>query len=78
MEHKTFSDPGVARELGRFALVKIDCTSDEDPAVAAVQKNYGADTLPTLVLLDRAGKVARKIDHVVDPDELLPLLRAVR
>jgi thiol:disulfide interchange protein DsbD len=78
MEHKTFSDPTVARELGRFALVKIDCTSDEDPAVAAVQKKYGADTLPTLVLLDRAGKVTRKIDHVVDPDELLPLLRAVQ
>ena len=65
----------VAAELQRFTLVKVDCTNDDDPVVAEAKKRYGADTLPTLVLLDSDGKVAQKIDHFVEPDELLPLLR---
>jgi thiol:disulfide interchange protein DsbD len=78
MEVKTFSDPDVARELARFQLVKMDCSSDEDPVVKETQTRYHADTLPTLVLLDSAGKVAHKIDHFVGPPDLLPLLRAVQ
>ncbi len=77
MELKTFSEERVARELERFTLVKVDCTEDEDPTVLASKNRYHADTLPTLVLLDTAGKVARKIDHFVDADELLPLLQGV-
>jgi thiol:disulfide interchange protein DsbD len=78
MEVKTFSNPEVARELARFQLVKMDCSSDEDPVVKETQTRYQADTLPTLVLLDSAGKVAHKIDHFVDPPELLKQLRAVQ
>jgi thiol:disulfide interchange protein DsbD len=78
LELKTFSDAGVTRELGRFTLVKVDCTKDDDPAVLDAQKRYGADTLPTLVLLDGSGKPAHKIDHFVHPDELLSVIRSVR
>jgi len=74
LELKTFSRAEVARALARFTLVKVNCTTDDDPAVAAAKKRWGADTLPTLVLLDADGKVARKIDHFVQPDELLKLL----
>ncbi len=78
MEVKTFSHPDVARELARFQLVKMDCSSDDDPVVKETQTRYRADTLPTLVLLDSAGKVAHKIDHFVEPPELLKQLRAVQ
>jgi thiol:disulfide interchange protein DsbD len=37
MEVKTFSNPEVARELARFQLVKMDCSSDEDPVVKETQ-----------------------------------------
>jgi len=74
LELKTFSRAEVAHALARFTLVKVNCTTDDDPAVAAAKKRWGADTLPTLVLLDADGKVARKIDHFVQPDELLKLL----
>jgi thiol:disulfide interchange protein DsbD len=77
LEKKTFDNPEVARELGRFTLVKVDCSSDEDPVVVEAQKRYDAATLPTVVLLDRRGKVVKKIDHVIEPDELIPLLRAI-
>jgi hypothetical protein len=38
------------------------------------KKQYGAATLPTLVLLRPDGAVAHKIDHFVEPAELLSLL----
>jgi thiol:disulfide interchange protein DsbD len=78
LEIKVFSQPEVAAELQRFQLVKVDCTKgDDDPAVVDVQKRYNAETLPTLVLLGPDGKVAKKIDHYVEKDELLQALRSV-
>src|SRR5262249_6827708 len=47
MDKKTFNDPAVAAELERFQLVKMDCSSDEDPVVQETIKRYHADTLPT-------------------------------
>jgi thiol:disulfide interchange protein DsbD len=76
LELKTFSHPEVARLLQQFTLVKVDCTTDDDPAVLDAKKRYQAETLPTLALLDANGKLARKIDHFVEPDELLKILRS--
>jgi thiol:disulfide interchange protein DsbD len=75
MDVKTFSDEEVAKELARFQLVKMDCSSDDDPKVKETTARYHADTLPTIVLVDSDGKVAVKIDHFTKPAELLPLLR---
>jgi thiol:disulfide interchange protein DsbD len=75
LELKTFSHPEVRRALGRLAIGKVDCTSDDNPTVAADKERYGAATLPTLVLLRTDGTVAHKIDHFIGPDELLALLR---
>jgi thiol:disulfide interchange protein DsbD len=78
MDTRTFSDEEVMRELGRFQLVKMDCSQDDDPVVNETKARYHADTLPSIFLIDSEGKVVHKIDHFVKPDELLPLLRAVR
>jgi thiol:disulfide interchange protein DsbD len=75
LELQTFNRADVARALDKLTLVKVDCTTDDDPAVAAAKQRWGAKTLPTLVLVDRDGNLARKIDHFVKPDELLELLR---
>jgi thiol:disulfide interchange protein DsbD len=74
LELKTFSRADVARALSHFTPVKVDCTSDDDPAVAAAKKRWGADTLPTLVVVSPDGKLAKKIDHFVEGDELLRIL----
>jgi thioredoxin:protein disulfide reductase len=78
MELKTFPHEDVAAELARFTLVKVDMTSDEDPTVLAVKAKYQAETLPTLVILDKSGQVAAKIDHYVEPKELLPILKRIK
>jgi thiol:disulfide interchange protein DsbD len=74
LDRNTFGRPEVAEALARFTLVKVDCTHDDDPAVAAAKERWKAETLPTLVLLGTDGKVAHKIDHIVDAAELLKLL----
>jgi thioredoxin:protein disulfide reductase len=75
LELKTFSRTEVARALGNFTLVKVNCTSDDDPAVAAAKAHWKAETLPTLVLVSADGRQVHKIDHFVEPTELLKLLR---
>jgi thiol:disulfide interchange protein DsbD len=78
MELKTFNSESVAAQLQHLTLVKIDTTNDDDPEVAATKQRYGAATLPTVVLLDSAGKVAHKLDHFVEPKELLPLIAGLK
>ncbi|HEX4456708.1 MAG TPA: thioredoxin family protein, partial [Polyangia bacterium] len=75
LELKTFSRAEVARALGNFTLVKVNCTSDDDPAVIAAKAHWQAETLPTLVLVSADGKQVHKIDHFVSPEELLKLLQ---
>ncbi len=74
LELKTFSNPKVAGALQGRALGKVDCTTDDDPKVAAAKDRFKASTLPTVVLLRPDGSVAHKIDHFVGPEELLALL----
>jgi thiol:disulfide interchange protein DsbD len=74
LELKTFSNPEVAEKLQQRTLGKVNCTSDDDPKVAAAKARFGADTLPTVVLLKPDGTIAHKINHFVGPDELLKLL----
>ncbi len=75
LELKTFSRTEVARALGHFTLVKVNCTNDDDPAVAAAKAHWNAETLPTLVLVSADGKQVHKIDRFVSPEELLKLLQ---
>jgi thiol:disulfide interchange protein DsbD len=79
MELHTFHAADVAAELAsRFTLVKVDTTNDDDPKVAEAKQRWGADTLPTVVLLDSEGKLAKRINHVVEPGELLALLKGIK
>jgi thiol:disulfide interchange protein DsbD len=75
LELKTFSRADVAQALQRFKLVKVNCTTDDDPKVEEAKKRWGAATLPTVLLLDSQGKVAHKIDHFVSGEELLKMLQ---
>jgi len=77
LELKTFSNPEVARALSKLTLVKVDCTTDDDPIVVDAKKRYGADTLPTLALVRADGKLVKKIDHFVEPEELLKILQTL-
>ncbi|NMB74727.1 MAG: thioredoxin fold domain-containing protein [Myxococcales bacterium] len=81
LDQKTFSDEQVAKELARFASVKLDCTrSAEDEAIQALMDRYGANDLPTIRFVDSSGALLDKpiVKGFLGPDEMLRLLRQIR
>ena len=59
----------------RFTLLRVDVSrEDEDPALGAIKRKYGTDTLPAIRILSSDGAVVAKTDTLVSPDEFLALL----
>jgi thioredoxin:protein disulfide reductase len=74
---KTFAAPELQGELGRFVLLEIDVTADDEAADQA-KARHGARTLPAVVLYDSSGARAATIGEFKPPREVLPILRGVR
>jgi thiol:disulfide interchange protein DsbD len=77
LDKKTFSEPRVGQELGRFVAIKVDATNDEDPRVAATMKRFKVVGLPTVVLFDSSGKEAARFNDFVPADEFLKSIQRV-
>jgi thiol:disulfide interchange protein DsbD len=79
LEEKTFPDPRVIAQGGRFVALHVDATDDEDPEVGRLRRKYGAlEGLPVLVAFGTDGKEAVRFTEFVPPDRLAPALAAVR
>jgi thiol:disulfide interchange protein DsbD len=74
-EVKVFSRPEIAEAMGRYTLLRVDLThEDDEPALAAVKKKYGADTLPAIRLVAPDGALLAKTDEFMEADAFLKLL----
>jgi thiol:disulfide interchange protein DsbD len=74
-EVKVFARPDVAEAMGKFTLLRVDLThEDDDPKLPALKKKYGADTLPAIRLVSPEGGVIGKTDEFIEADEFLKLL----
>jgi thioredoxin:protein disulfide reductase len=73
----TFADPTVMREASRFVALRVDATSDDDPAVDQLKNKYGVVGLPTVILLGANGEERARITQFVPPDQFLTTLRSV-
>jgi thioredoxin:protein disulfide reductase len=71
LDKKTFSEPRVGQELGRFVAVKVDATNNDDPKVEAMLARFKVVGLPTVVLFDSHGKEAARFNDFVAPEEFL-------
>ena len=80
LDAKTFSDDGVAKDLDRYVRIKANLTDDRDPAVQELTKEYGIVGVPTIVLIDAAGKeaLAQRLTGFEEPKPFLERLRQVR
>jgi thiol:disulfide interchange protein DsbD len=80
LDEKTFSDPGVARDLDRFVRVKADLTNDADPAVQQLTKQYGIVGVPTVVFIGADGREnpAARLTGFEPPDRFAQRLQSVR
>jgi thioredoxin:protein disulfide reductase len=77
LDKLTFSDPVVMTEAERFVAVKVDATDDEDPRVVAAMKELGVVGLPTVVLIDSAGREAARYTDFVEAGVLRAALENV-
>jgi thiol:disulfide interchange protein DsbD len=74
MDHKTWSEPEVARVVEEaFVPLRIDVTQG-DAASEALQDKYRAESLPTLIVVDATGKEHGRIVGAVEPAEVIGLL----
>ncbi|HVZ75107.1 MAG TPA: cytochrome c biogenesis protein CcdA [Polyangia bacterium] len=74
-EVKVFSRPDVAEAMSRYTLLRVDLThEDDEPALGAIKKKYGADTLPAIRLVSNDGAVLAKTDELMDADAFLKLI----
>ncbi|MBN1296536.1 thioredoxin family protein, partial [bacterium] len=74
LEHKTFNDPAVVARLKDMVAVKVDCTNGRDPAIRAVQQDYGVTGLPTVIVLDSQGIEAGRFVSFLPPKQFLTFL----
>jgi thioredoxin:protein disulfide reductase len=74
-EVKVFSRPEIGDALSRYTLLRVDLThEDDEPALAALKKKYGADTLPAIRLVAPDGSLLAKTDEFMEPEAFLKLL----
>jgi thiol:disulfide interchange protein DsbD len=76
MDHSTFVDPSVVSEARRFVKLKANLTA-QDKATEELTSQYEIQGVPTTMLIDSAGKVAKSKVGYVGPQELLSDLRHV-
>jgi thiol:disulfide interchange protein DsbD len=79
LDEKTFPDPRVVTEGGRFVALHVDATDDDDPEVSRVRKKYGVtEGLPVVLLYASDGTEAFRFTEFVPPDRLANALAQVR
>ncbi len=62
IEHDVFDNPAVSPTLARdFVTLRADLTQWNSPASAALQKQFGFNSLPTIVILDASGKEIKSL-----------------
>jgi len=80
LDHKTFPDERVAKELDRFVRVKADLTRGDDAQTKALTKQYEIHGVPTLVFLDANGQELHdlRLTGYEPPEKFVARLQKVR
>ena len=79
LDHKTYVVETVRKEAQRFAAIKIDAT-DEHPQLERLQQRFGVVGLPTVVFVDKKGRVLKEpqITGFIDADAYARVMKRVR
>jgi len=73
LDRKTFADPRVVATADRFVALRVDSSDPSDPEAKALHRKYGVVGLPTLVFIDRTGRIAERetVTQFIAPEALL-------
>ncbi|HEY1685057.1 MAG TPA: thioredoxin domain-containing protein [Tepidisphaeraceae bacterium] len=70
MERTTWADKRVKEALEKFVPVKIDFLKETE-----LDKKYGVEAIPTMMVMDDQGKVVRATTGEMDAEEFLGWVR---
>lgn len=73
----TFKDNEVLKELSRFRTVKVDMTRSDNEANTQLSKKYGVKGMPTVIIMDSAGREISRITGFVKPEKFVELVKKV-
>lgn len=73
----TFRDAEVLKELSRFRTVKVDMTRSDNEANTQLSKKYGVKGMPTVIIMDSAGREISRITGFVKPEKFVELVKKV-
>jgi len=77
MFEKTYVDPRVVAESGRFVMARVDMTDFSEEQQIDLRKRYAVMAAPTTVLIGTDG-AGRSVAGYVGPGEMLALMRSVK
>jgi thiol:disulfide interchange protein DsbD len=77
LEEQTFPDARVRGEAQRFVALRVDASDDDSPEVKQLQAKYKVVGLPTVVILDSAGKESARFNEFAPPDRFAAALKSV-
>ena len=77
LEELTFPDARVRGEAQRFVALRVDASDDDSPEVKVLQAKYKVVGLPTVVILDSAGKESARFNEFAPPDRFAAALKSV-
>lgn len=79
MENKIFPQPAVKKELMRFLMWKVDCSTQEEKDCKELHEKYKLDeTLPSMLILDPNGHPLAHVRGKVSAEELLSVLQKIK
>jgi thiol:disulfide interchange protein DsbD len=78
MDRKTFADDQVIDNASKFKMVKVDCTTPDEP-IRTFMEQFQVTGMPTLVFLDRRGNELTHLREVgyIGPDRILDYMDQV-
>ncbi|MCF6149901.1 MAG: protein-disulfide reductase DsbD [Candidatus Kuenenia sp.] len=79
LEKITYVDSRVIEESKKFVNIKIDSTNSDDPEIKKLWKKYQIVGLPTILFVNKDGKVLKDktITGFVNPEKYLRILKSV-
>lgn len=80
LDEKTFKDPAIMSEAGRFVRLKADLTRTTDASTVALSKKFNVVGVPTIVFLDSNGAEVKdaRLTGFEPPDKFLQRMQSVR
>jgi len=77
LDERTWIDPEVIAEAGRFVAIKMDFTKRGEFSQAATER-YAIKGMPTVIFFDGSGAEVTRFFGFKGPDEVLAIMREIR